>query len=84
MTTQGSFQHIKDLINVTENNSEFTVKKLKSDNITEFKNNLFDKFYAVKGITQQYSTPKTPQQNGVVERKNGTLIEVIRTMLVEA
>ena len=37
-----------------------------------------------KGISQQFSAPRTPQQNGVVERKNKTLIEAGRTMLVEA
>ena len=37
-----------------------------------------------KGITHTFSTPRTPQQNGVVERKNRTLIKVERTMLEES
>ena len=37
-----------------------------------------------KGITHTFSAPRTPQQNGVVERKNRTLIEAARTMLEEA
>ena len=37
-----------------------------------------------KGISRQYSAPRTPQQNGVVERKNRTLVEAARTMLNEA
>ena len=79
-----TFQHIQELINVIENSSEFTVKKLRSDNGTEFKNGQMEEYYATKGITQQYSAPGSPQQNGVVERKNRTLIEATRTMLAEA
>ena len=40
-----------------------------------------EEFCKYKGIIQQFSTPRTPQQNGVVERKNRTLIEAGRTML---
>ena len=38
-------------------------------------------FCKSKGISQTFSAPRTPQQNGVVERKNRTLIEAARTML---
>ena len=41
-------------------------------------------FYSEKGITHTFSAPRTPQQNGVVERKNRTLIEAARTMLEES
>ncbi|GJT97024.1 putative ribonuclease H-like domain-containing protein [Tanacetum coccineum] len=37
-----------------------------------------------KGIKRDYSNPRTPQQNGVVERKNRTLIEAARTMLADS
>ena len=37
-----------------------------------------------KGITHTFSAPRTPQQNGVVERNNITLIEAARTMLEES
>ena len=43
-----------------------------------------NEFCKFKGISHQFSTPGTPQQNGVVERKNITLIEAGRTMLEEA
>ena len=36
-----------------------------------------------KGIVKHYSIPRTPEQNGVVERKNMTLIEAARTMLAD-
>jgi transposase InsO family protein len=42
-----------------------------------------DDFLGEEGIEHQYSTPYTPQQNGVAERKNRTLIEAARTMMME-
>ncbi|KAJ9557509.1 hypothetical protein OSB04_012123 [Centaurea solstitialis] len=41
-------------------------------------------FYEEKGIERQYSAPRTPQQNGVAERRNRTLIEAARTMLADS
>ena len=41
-------------------------------------------FCESKGISQTFSAPRTPQQNGVAERKNRTLIEVARTMLEDS
>ena len=41
-------------------------------------------FYEENGIMHEFSAPKTPQQNGVVERKNRSLIEAARTMLKES
>jgi transposase InsO family protein len=59
------------------------LKVIRSDNGTEFKNASFDEFYLEHGIDQQFSDPRVPQQNGVVERKNRTLVEMARTMLDE-
>jgi hypothetical protein len=53
------------------------------DNGTEFRNVSFDQFYLEHGVDQQFSTTRVPQQNGVVERKNCTLVEMARTMLDE-
>ena len=74
------FEHVK----LMENKSAHKVKILRRDNGTEFKNAQMIDFCKLKGITQQFSEPGTPQQNGVVERKNRTLIEAGRTMLEEA
>ena len=74
------FEHIAKI----EKNSIFTVKVLRSDNGTEFKNAIVEDYCAERGITQQFTAPGTPQQNGVVERKNRTLIEAARTMLIDA
>nr|GEV42238.1 retrovirus-related Pol polyprotein from transposon TNT 1-94 [Tanacetum cinerariifolium] len=51
---------------------------------TEFKNKNLAKFFDEVGITQQFSAARTPQQNGVVERRNRTLVEAARTMLTFA
>ena len=52
--------------------------------VHKFKNAILNEFCTEKGISRQYSAPRTPQQNGVVERKNRTLVEAARTMLNEA
>ena len=59
------------------------IKKVRSNNRTEFKNTLVEEFLDEEGIKHKFSTPYTPQQNGVVERKNRTLIDMARTMLDE-
>ncbi|GKA01752.1 putative ribonuclease H-like domain-containing protein [Tanacetum coccineum] len=53
------------------------------DNGTEFKNHAMNEFCAKKGIKREFSVARTPQQNGVVERKNRTLIEAARTMQID-
>ncbi|GJV83122.1 ribonuclease H-like domain-containing protein [Tanacetum coccineum] len=50
----------------------------------EFKNKDFIEFCGSKGIKREYSNARTPQQNGVAERKNMTLIEAARTMLEDS
>ncbi|GJT37862.1 retrovirus-related pol polyprotein from transposon TNT 1-94 [Tanacetum coccineum] len=53
------------------------------DNGTEFKNTKMNQFCQMKGIKREFSVARTPQQNGVAERKNRTLIEAARTMLAD-
>jgi hypothetical protein len=59
------------------------VKKIRSDNGSEFKNLQVEEYLEEEGIKHEFSAPYTPQQNGVVERKNRTLIDMVRTMLGE-
>jgi hypothetical protein len=59
------------------------VKKIRSDNGSEFKNLQVKEFLEEEGIKHGFSAPYTPQQNGVVERKNRTLIDMVRMMLGE-
>jgi transposase InsO family protein len=56
---------------------------IRSDNGTEFKNYTLNYFLSDEGIRHQYSSPYTPQQNSVAERKNRTLIDMARTMFAE-
>ncbi|GJZ95716.1 ribonuclease H-like domain-containing protein [Tanacetum coccineum] len=67
-----------------ENQLNHRVKIIRSDNGTEFKNRDMLEFCGNKGIKQEYSNARTPQQNGVAERKNRTLIEAARTMLADS
>ncbi|GJT21682.1 ribonuclease H-like domain-containing protein [Tanacetum coccineum] len=67
-----------------ENKLRHKVKTIRCDHGTEFKNQLMNEFCAKKGIKREYSIARTPQQNGVAERKNRTLIEAARTMLADS
>jgi hypothetical protein len=59
------------------------VKKIRSDNSSEFKNHQVEEYLEEEGIKHEFSAPYTPQQNGIVEKKNKTLIGMVRTMLGE-
>jgi transposase InsO family protein len=66
-----------------QNEFVLRIKKIRSDNGTEFKNSQIEGFLEEEGIKHEFSSPYTPQQNGVVERKNRTLVDMARTMLDE-
>jgi transposase InsO family protein len=66
-----------------QNEFRLRIKKIRSDNGTEFKNSQIEGFLEEEGIKHEFSSPYTPQQNGVVERKNRTLLDMARTMLDE-
>ncbi|GKA76982.1 retrovirus-related pol polyprotein from transposon TNT 1-94 [Tanacetum coccineum] len=72
---------IMSFIRMVENQNEVKVKQIKTDNGVEFRNLELESFYDEKGISQNFSSPYTPEQNGVAERKNRTLIDAARTML---
>ncbi|GJT90826.1 putative ribonuclease H-like domain-containing protein [Tanacetum coccineum] len=75
---------LQNFIRQIENQLNHRVKIIRSDNGTEFKNRDMLEFCGNKGIKQEYSNARTPQQNGVAERMNRTLIEAARTMLVDS
>ncbi|GKB16408.1 retrovirus-related pol polyprotein from transposon TNT 1-94 [Tanacetum coccineum] len=64
-----------------ENQNDIHVKQVRTDNGTEFRNSILVNFYDERGISQNFASPYTPEQNGVAERRNRNLIEVARTML---
>nr|GFC67234.1 putative ribonuclease H-like domain-containing protein [Tanacetum cinerariifolium] len=75
---------IISFIKKTQVNLQLQVQRVRTDNGTEFKNKILAKFFDEVGITQQFSATRTPQQNGVMERRNRTLVEAARTMLAFA
>ncbi|GJU62592.1 putative ribonuclease H-like domain-containing protein, partial [Tanacetum coccineum] len=75
---------LKSFITGIENLIDHKVKVIRCDNRTEFKNREMNQFCEMKGILRQFSVARTPQQNGVAERRNRTLIEAARTMLADS
>nr|GEV45764.1 hypothetical protein [Tanacetum cinerariifolium] len=75
---------IISFIKKTQVNLQLQVQRVQTDNGTQFKNKTLAKFVDEFGITQQFSVARTPQQNGVMERRNRTLVEAARTMLTFA
>ncbi|GJV99080.1 putative ribonuclease H-like domain-containing protein [Tanacetum coccineum] len=75
---------LKRFITEIENQLNHKVKVTRCDNGTEFKNKEMNEFCRLKGIKREFSVARTPQQNGVTERKNRTLIEAARTMLADS
>ena len=59
------------------------MRAIRSDNGGEFSNSCFESFCSDLGLEHQFSSPYTPPQIGVVERKNRTLVEMAWTMLDE-
>nr|GFA16808.1 retrovirus-related Pol polyprotein from transposon TNT 1-94 [Tanacetum cinerariifolium] len=55
---------------------------IRTDNGTEFKNQMLKEYFDTIGISHQMSSVRTPKQNGVVEQRNMTLVEAARTMLI--
>ncbi|GJX31151.1 putative ribonuclease H-like domain-containing protein [Tanacetum coccineum] len=88
--TRVYFLHIKDetpeiikkFIAQVQLNYNAKVHKIRTDNDTGFKNGTLKAHYEKLGIMQEFSIARTPQQNGVVERRNRTLIEVARKILI--
>ncbi|GKB58173.1 putative ribonuclease H-like domain-containing protein [Tanacetum coccineum] len=75
---------LKSFITGVENLIDQRVKIIRCDNGTKLKNKEMNQFYEIKGIKREFSIARTPQQNGVAEKKNRTLIEVARTMLADS
>jgi transposase InsO family protein len=74
---------LKKFLRRTQNEFDAKVKKIRSDNDTEFKNTQVEDFLDEEGMKHEFLAHYTHQQNGVTERKNRTLIEMARTMLNE-
>ena len=66
---------------VAESESSLKIKTLRTDHGGEFNSKTFFDFYLHSGIKRQLSAPYSPQQNGVVERRNIIILNMVRSML---
>nr|GEY96239.1 hypothetical protein [Tanacetum cinerariifolium] len=73
---------LRKFITEIENLKDLKVKIIRFDNGGEFRNKEINDFCSQKGIKSEFSNARTPQQNGVAERRNRTLIEAARTMVL--
>ncbi|GKF68328.1 ribonuclease H-like domain-containing protein, partial [Tanacetum coccineum] len=74
---------LKSFITEIENLDK-KVKIIRCDNGTKFKNRVISEFCEKKGIKKEFSVARTPQKNGVTERRNKTLIKAAKTMLADS
>ena len=82
-TDVGGPQRVSSLNELVENQGDCKLQTIRSDNGKEYINDVFDKFCEEVGIEHQFTVPYTPQQNGVSERKNRSIMEMTRCMLHE-
>lgn len=76
--TLTTFKRFKNRV---EGEGKYKLKMLRTDRGGEFTSNEFTDFYNQEGIKRQLTAPYSPQQNGVVERRNHTILEVTRSLL---
>jgi transposase InsO family protein len=74
---------LKKFLKMAQNEFDVRVKRIRSDNDTKFKNTQVKDYLDEEDIKPEFLVPYTPQQNGVTERKNRTLINMVRTILDE-
>jgi transposase InsO family protein len=77
------FNIFKNFIKRSENEFELKIKKVRSDNESEFRNTKIDKLHDDQGIEHEFLAKYTPQSNDLVERKNRILTDMARSMLSE-
>jgi hypothetical protein len=78
------FENFKVYKEMVENEMDSKIKCLRSDNGGEFNSKEFMDYCSRNGIKRQFSVTRTPQHNGVVERKNKTVQEMAQTMLMDS
>ncbi|XP_075504426.1 uncharacterized protein LOC142541857 [Primulina tabacum] len=76
-----TYDVFKQLLTRISNFHNLKVRRIRTDHGKEFENISFSSYCDRKGISHEFSAPKTPQQNGIAERKNRTLQEMARVML---
>ena len=71
-----AFNEFQIFFKKMEQNVKYVIFYIQSDHGDEFKNNEFDQFCRIHGINHKYSSPRTLEQNRVIERRNRTLVEI--------
>lgn len=79
-----TFEKFKEYLRAAENQFKKKIKVLRSDRGGEYISNEMKQFLKSEGIESQLTTPYTPEQNGVAERKNRYLMEMTRCMLIDS
>ena len=79
-----AFEAFKEFKALVENQKERKIKFLQCDNGTEYLSNDFDDFLKKSGIQRRLTVPYNPEQNGTAERKNRTLMEMARCLLIQS
>ena len=79
-----AFSAFKKLARRLQNTKNNNIGSIRSDHGGEFQNEKFSNFCEKLGILHNFSGPRTPQQNGVVERKNKSLEELAKTIISES
>ncbi|GLT33022.1 hypothetical protein SLA2020_076450 [Shorea laevis] len=83
-TKDEAFAKFKEYKSIVENQKEKRIKALHSDKGGEYFSDAFSQFCEEHGIIHQRTAPYSPQQNGLVERKNRTLVDMINCMLINS
>ena len=76
-----AFEKFKEFRAEVENQLGKRIKVIQSDRGGEYLLGDFKDYLTQNGIVSQLTAPRTPQQNGVVERRNMTLLEMVRSMM---
>jgi transposase InsO family protein len=78
------FENLKIYKEMVENEMDSKIKCLRYDNGREFTSNEFMDYRNIHGIKRKFFITRTPQHNGVIERKNKTIQEMAQTMLMDS
>jgi transposase InsO family protein len=80
-TKDGALNYLKHIRLKLKNQLEKKIKRVRSDQGGEYFSNEFNLFYAEHGIIHERTPPYSPQSNGVAERKNHALTDMVNSML---
>lgn len=77
-------QKFREFMSYAERHTRRKIRAVQSDNSKECCNSVLDTLFKEHGIRRRLTTPHMPEQNGVAERKNRTLVEAARCMIIQS